>query len=163
MRSGSGRGRDTTYPSHEPIDFSAGDSHTSLDATEHTTKPIPRLPTAPHSIQKGSSHARLLDQDPIECLTHNIRPVHPDFGGDTFQRSALNGLKSLSIMQRGQHLAKALREQLPKRYEQAVQILLKSLTPTLTGTEDLGLTAFFYLPHVSFVASYGQTGCDTQR
>lgn len=115
----------------------------------------PRLPTAPRSIQKGSSLADLLDREAIECLAHNISLVHPDFDGKAFQRSALNGLKPLSIMQRGHHLARALREHLPACYEQAVRILLKSLTPPLTGTEDLGLAVFFYLPHVSFVATYG--------
>jgi hypothetical protein len=115
----------------------------------------PRLPPAPHSIQKGSSLADLLGQKAIDCLAHNIRLVHSDFDGKAFQRSALKGLKPLSIMQRGHHLAKALREHLPGRYEDAAQVLLKSLTPPLTDTEDLGLGVFFYLPHVSFVATYG--------
>jgi 3-methyladenine DNA glycosylase AlkC len=119
------------------------------------TPSTPRLPSAPRSIQKGLSLADLVDQDAIECLAHNISLVHPDFDSKAFQRTALNGLKPLSIMQRGQHLARALREHLPRRYEQAVRILLKSLTPPLTGTEDLGLGVFFYLPHVSFVATYG--------
>jgi 3-methyladenine DNA glycosylase AlkC len=115
----------------------------------------PRLPAAPRSIQKGMSLAYLLDREAIECLAHNIRLIHTDFDGKGFQRSALNGLKPLSIMQRGQHLAKALRAHLPEHYGQAVRILLKSLTPPLTATEDLGLGVFFYLPHVSFVATYG--------
>ena len=33
--------------------------------------------------------------------------------------------------------------------------LLRSLTPPLTRTDDLGLGVFFYLPHVAFVAAYG--------
>jgi 3-methyladenine DNA glycosylase AlkC len=115
----------------------------------------PRLPSAPHSIQKGMSLADLLDREAIECLSHNIGLVHQDFDGKGFQRTALKGLKPLSILQRGHHLARALREHLPERYEDAVKILLKSLTPPLTGTEDLGLGVFFYLPHVSFVATYG--------
>lgn len=122
---------------------------------KHNTINQPRLPSAPRSIQKGSSLADLLDQEAIECLAHNIRLVHPDFDSKAFQRSALSGLKPLSIMQRGHHLAKALREHLPARYDQAVRILLKSLTPPQTSTEDLGLAVFFYLPHVSFVATYG--------
>jgi len=32
---------------------------------------------------------------------------------------------------------------------------LASLTPPLNGTEDNGLAVLFYLPHVSFVATYG--------
>lgn len=122
---------------------------------KRNTTSTPRLPSAPHSIQKGSSLADLLDREAIDCLTHNISLVHPVFDGKAFQRSALNRLKPLSIMQRGHHLARALHEHLPTRYEPAVRILLKSLTPPLTGTEDLGLAVFFYLPHVSFVATYG--------
>ena len=115
----------------------------------------PRLPIAPHSIQKGMSLADLLDQEAIECLVHNIRLVHSDFDGKAFQRTALNGLKPLSILQRGHHLARALREHLPECYKDAIHILLHSLTPAQTATEDLGLGVFFYLPHVSFVATYG--------
>lgn len=115
----------------------------------------PRLPSAPRSIHKGSSLADLLDREAVECLAHNIGLVQPDFDGEAFQRSALNGLKPLSILQRGHHLARALRDHLPERYIDAVQILVQSLTPPLTGTEDLGLAVFFYLPHVSFVATYG--------
>jgi len=115
----------------------------------------PRLPLAPHSIQKGMSLADLLDREAIECLIHNISLVHPDFDGKAFQRTALNGLKPLSILQRGHHLARALRGHLPERYADALYILIKSLTPPQTATEDLGLGVFFYLPHVSFVAAYG--------
>jgi 3-methyladenine DNA glycosylase AlkC len=64
-------------------------------------------------------------------------------------------LKPLAILQRGHHLARALRKHLPKRYSDAVDILIRSLTPPLTRTDDLGLGVFFYLPHVCFVASYG--------
>jgi 3-methyladenine DNA glycosylase AlkC len=123
--------------------------------SRHNANPTPRLPSAPHSIQKGLSLADLLDQEAIDCLTHNIHLVHPKFDGKAFHRTALNGLKPLSILQRGHHLARALRNHLPEHYAEAVQILIQSLTPPLTATEDLGLGVFFYLPHVSFVATYG--------
>ena len=113
------------------------------------------LPPAPHSIQKGSSLGDLLDRDAIECLAHNILLVHPKFDGDSFRRAALGGLKPLAILQRGKHLARALREHLPERYEDAINILIRSLTPPMSQTDDLGLAVFFYLPHVSFVAAYG--------
>lgn len=58
-------------------------------------------------------------------------------------------------MERGQHLARALRQCLPDKYAAAIEILLESLTPPLTQTDDLGLAVFFYLPHVCFVAEYG--------
>ncbi len=122
---------------------------------KRSTTNVPRLPSAPRSIQKGSSLADLLDQEAIECLAHNISLVHPDFDQKAFQRTALKGLNPLSILQRGHHLARALRDHLPERYADAVHILVQSLTPPQTATEDLGLGVFFYLPHVSFVATYG--------
>jgi 3-methyladenine DNA glycosylase AlkC len=127
--------------------------------TKKTTASIknacPRLPAAPRSIQKGSSLGDLLDREAIECLAHNISLVHPKFDGKSFQRAAHDGLKPLAILQRGHHLARALRTHLPERYSDAIEILIRSLTPPMTDTDDLGLGGFFYLPHVSFVATYG--------
>ena len=120
-----------------------------------TNRPEPRLPAAPRSIQKGSSLGDLLDGEAIACLSHNISLVYSRLNRDSFRRLAGKGLGSLTILRRGQHLARVLREHLPERYEDAVKILIRSLTPPLTRTEGLGLGAFFYLPHVSFVAAYG--------
>lgn len=115
----------------------------------------PRLPAAPRSIQKGSSLAALLDCEAIDCLAHNIGLVHPKFDAAAFHATAMEGLKPLAILQRGHHLARALRTHLPDRYVEAMEILIRSLTPPLTRTDELGLAVFFYLPHVSFVSAYG--------
>lgn len=129
--------------------------------TSNTMKPRqpataqPRLPAAPRSIQKGSSLAMLLDREAIDCLAHNIALVHRKFDADAFRATAQEGLQPLAILQRGHHLAKALRAHLPQRYHDAVEVLLRSLTPPQSRTDDLGLAVFFYLPHVSFVATYG--------
>ena len=115
----------------------------------------PRLPAAPRSIQKGSSLGDLLDREAIECLVHNISLVHARFDGESFRKAAADGLKPLAILQRGQHLARVLRAHLPERYEDAIEVLIRTLTPPQSRTDDLGLAVFFYLPHVSFVAMYG--------
>lgn len=114
-----------------------------------------RLPPAPPTITKGSTLKTLLDHDAVECLIHNITLVEPSFNGDSFRRAALKGLGPLAILDRGQHLARALRVHLPQRYAEAIKILLKTLTPPLEKTDKIGLSVFFYLPHVSFVAQYG--------
>jgi 3-methyladenine DNA glycosylase AlkC len=129
-----------------------------MKSTSHNSRSLPgglRLPAAPRSIQKGSSLAALLDAEAVECLAHNIATVHDRFDAPAFRKSAMAGIKPLSILQRGQHLAGALRVHLPERYDRAVNILLRSLTPPLSATDDLGLGVFFYLPHVCFVATYG--------
>lgn len=114
-----------------------------------------RLPVAPRSIAKGRTLRALLDQDAIECLAHNLRLASAHFDAAGFRRRAHEGLAPLGILARGQHLARVLRRHLPPRYAEAVAVLLRSLTPPLTATTQLGLGVFFYLPHVCFVASYG--------
>jgi len=122
---------------------------------KHPASDGPRIPAAPRSIQKGSSLGDLLDRDAVDCLAHNISLVQAGFDRASFRRAALKGLAPLAILQRGQHLARVLREHLPERYSEAILILLRSLTPPLSLTDDFGLAGFFYLPHVSFVATYG--------
>lgn len=114
-----------------------------------------RIPEAPRSIQKGVSLQSLLDREAVECLAHNVGVVFRGFDARTFKRDAMNGLEPLAILQRGQHLAEALRKHLPPNYSDAIDILLGSLPPPMGGTDDLGLGGFFFLPHVRFVATYG--------
>ncbi|MCR6657071.1 MAG: hypothetical protein NVV63_14950 [Opitutus sp.] len=129
------------------------------DAAFHFAAPLSsprlRLPSAPTGIQKGSTLTTLLDREAVDCLAHNLRVTHRRFDADTFQRTALAGLEGLSILQRGHFLAKVLRDHLPPRYSDGIEILLGSLTPPLQETSDFTLSGFFYLPHVSFVSNYG--------
>lgn len=120
-----------------------------------TANNTPRIPVAPNSIQKGTPLKHLLGAEAVDCLAQNILLVYPKFNEDTFRRTASNGLEPLGILDRGQHLAKALRQSLPEKFSTAVEILLASLTPPLTQTDNLGLAVFFYLPHVRFIAEYG--------
>ena len=121
------------------------------------TQSVPqlRLPAAPRAIAKGRSLAVLLDAEAIDCLAHNLALAYPRFDRAAFGRTARAGLGPLAILQRGRHLARAMRAHLPARYEDALEVILRSLTPPHTRTEGLGLGVFFYLPHVSFVAAYG--------
>ncbi len=104
----------------------------------------------------------LLDRDAIRCLAHNLALAQGGFDAVGFQDAAREGLEPMPILQRGLHLAQVLRAYLPPRYEVAVEVLLRSLTPPLTRTDDLGLGVFFYLPHVCFVAAYGLDAAHNQ-
>ncbi|MEK7859232.1 MAG: DNA alkylation repair protein [Elusimicrobiota bacterium] len=114
-----------------------------------------RLPSAPRTILKGSSLAALLDKEAVECLACNIALVYPRFEVKAFRQAAMQAVARLAVLARGQALAETLRRFLPPRYERAVGIILRSLTPPLAKTDGLGLGVFFYLPHVRFVATYG--------
>jgi hypothetical protein len=86
----------------------------------------PRIPKAPQAIQKGVSLKDLLGSEAIDCLAHNILLVYPQFNETSFREIALNGVEPLGIMERGQHLAKALRQHLPENYLAAIEIVLAS-------------------------------------
>ena len=116
----------------------------------------PTLPCAPRSIQKGTPLKVLLNQEAIECLAQNILYVHNDFEGKAFCEHALAGLEQLELMQRGQHIAKALHRYLSSDYSEAIGIIMASLTPAQAETEGSGLAGFFYLPHSFFISDYGQ-------
>ncbi len=115
----------------------------------------PRLPPAPRSIAKGSTLTVLLDREAIDCLAANLKGAHPRFDATGFAAAARDGLGPLGLMQRAHHLARTLHRFLPAPYEEAVDVLLRSLTPPLERTHDFGLAGFFYLPHVTYVATFG--------
>lgn len=114
-----------------------------------------RIPRADKSIQKGVPLKHLLGPQAVECLAHNLSVVYPQFDTQAFHATAMDNLEPLGILERGRKLADALWQHLPQNFTAATNILLKSLTPPLTRTDDLGLAVFFYLPHVCFVAAYG--------
>lgn len=114
-----------------------------------------RIPPAPRSIRKGSSLASLLDREAVDGLAHNLAVVHPDLDAEGFREAAMEGLAPLALLARGHHLAGVMRRFLPDRYAEAVGILVRSLTPPMTRTDELGLTGFFYLPHGSFIGTFG--------
>jgi 3-methyladenine DNA glycosylase AlkC len=119
------------------------------------TNGSPRIPAAPRSIRKGAALKHLLGPEAVECLAHNIALVEPGFPIETFRRTAVDGLEPLRLMQRGDHIAAALRLHLPAVYGHAVEVIVRSLTPVRTETDAFGLAELFYIPHSCFIANYG--------
>lgn len=114
-----------------------------------------RIPKALKSIQKGIPLKNVLGLEAIDYLAQNILHVYPEFNTQEFKTAAINNLEPLGINQRGLHIARALRENLPKKYEKAINVILASLTPPNTETKGLGLAVLFYHPHSYFIAEYG--------
>ncbi len=120
------------------------------------TNRIPIIPNAPKSIKKGVPLNLLIDKEAIECLALNIQYVMNDFQVDSFYNTTIDGIEPLSLMQRGEHVAKALKTFLPDNYSEAIAILVASFTPEDTIAEEFGLAEFFYLPHSFYISQYGQ-------
>jgi 3-methyladenine DNA glycosylase AlkC len=84
-----------------------------------------------------------------------IASVHPTFPVDAFLADALRGYESLELTPRCRHIADALHAHLPPDYDQSIEILLASLGPPTERPVLTGMAAFFYAPHVFFVADHG--------
>jgi 3-methyladenine DNA glycosylase AlkC len=114
-----------------------------------------KIPSAPNSIQKGFPLKLVLDKEAIHQMGENLLLIHNQFDKLGFIADALNGIDPLSITQRSSHIAESMRKHLPEVYSEAIEIILKSLTPPLDRTENNGLAPLFYMPHCSYIAKYG--------
>lgn len=93
----------------------------------------------------------------VRRLAADLARVHPRFPARSFVRQASLGLEALELLDRGRHIAAALAKHLPPSYPEAIEVLLRSLGPG-HATDELigaGMSPFFYLPHVLFVAERG--------
>jgi 3-methyladenine DNA glycosylase AlkC len=93
----------------------------------------------------------------VRRLGADIVRVFPGFPEKLFLKRASSGLDSLELLDRGKHIARALGACLPPAYPDAIAVLLRSLGAKHPGDElvGAGMTPFFYLPHVLFVAERG--------
>lgn len=114
-----------------------------------------KIPAAPNSIQKGIPLKNILNKEAIVQLGINLHEIDSSFKKDSFAKEALKDLEPLGLKDRAQHIAQLMYRYLPERYSEAIEIILKSLTPPLEKTEDNGLSVMFYMPHSAYVAAYG--------
>jgi 3-methyladenine DNA glycosylase AlkC len=79
------------------------------------------------------------------------------FPGERFIERAVLGLEALELMARSEHIAAALASVLPDDFEEAADLMERSLGPVHERDENLGLgmEPFHYLPHVCWVARHG--------
>lgn len=88
-------------------------------------------------------------------IAQQIQRVYPSFDQTAFLRDALAGYEALELMPRGHHLCATLRQHLPPRFADAVEILLASLGQKLGDAHSFGMAPFHYLPHTFFISTYG--------
>ncbi len=93
----------------------------------------------------------------VRRLAGDLSRVQPSFPSRRFVKRACDGLEELELLDRGKHIARALAENLPDSYPDAIDVLLRSLGPRHARDEliGVGMAPFFYLPHLVYVAERG--------
>ena len=110
---------------------------------------------APSAIMAGVPLKRIIGPAAIGLIADSFAPVYQLFDRKRFIARAQKGLEPLTLMQRGQHIAQALAQELPTAFEKAAPMLIAAMGPTLSTTAGNGLAPFFYLPHSCYVATFG--------
>lgn len=93
----------------------------------------------------------------VRDIGASLARAHPAFPLEPFVRDAARGLESLELLGRARLIAAALGKHLPQAYAEAIPVILASLGPAhaTDELEGVGMTPFFYMPHLIFVAERG--------
>jgi 3-methyladenine DNA glycosylase AlkC len=97
----------------------------------------------------------LFDSNLIHEIASDLSRADPGFDIVGFVESGLDGLDRLELTARAWHLAEVLQKYLPQPFSRAADVLVASLGPELTCTDEFGLSPLRYMPHVFFVQKYG--------
>jgi 3-methyladenine DNA glycosylase AlkC len=97
---------------------------------------------------KDALGAAVVEQIEQDLLRIDLSP------GD-FAQKATAGLLELELLDRGRHIARALRAVLPADGAKALDTLVRALGPELESHEEFGTAPFRYLPHIFLIGELG--------
>ena len=95
------------------------------------------------------------DDRAVARIGRMLHAADPGFPVKRFVAEASRGLEHLELMDRARQIADALARALPDDFEQAADVIERSLGAPLDSGEGNGMAPFLYLPHVIFVAEHG--------
>ena len=90
-----------------------------------------------------------------EQIARMVTRVDSRFDGPAFIADVSVGYEGMELMQRAHHMAQCMARYLPSDFQEAADVLVKSLGPVLTNPMRNGMAPFVYLPHVFYIARYG--------
>jgi 3-methyladenine DNA glycosylase AlkC len=91
----------------------------------------------------------------VRSLAADLARVEPGFPASRFVAEASAGLDRLELLDRARQIARALAAHLPSDYPAALRVLMRSLPEGRRAPAAGGMSSFFFLPHVLFVAAHG--------
>ena len=96
-----------------------------------------------------------LGEPAIRRISNGLIAAGADFATGEFYRDAMNGLDSLELKQRVDHLVHVIGKHLPKDFENAARILGKIRDHWDLGDPDDSLRNFAAWPIINYVSNYG--------
>ena len=96
-----------------------------------------------------------IGDEAVNRITAVLTDIIDDFPAQSFTKSALQGLDSLELKQRVNHLIKVLIQYLPTNFEQSAEILFQVKQHWDWGSEDDVLSSFAAWPLIDYIAVAG--------
>jgi len=96
-----------------------------------------------------------------KLLAEKIVAVDPNFQSKAFVKKVASSVDDLELKGRVDVIATALREFLPQKYSEAVNILMQILGPENTGETGMFKKGYWLMPVAFFVEKYGTDDFDT--
>lgn len=93
--------------------------------------------------------------DAIDRMAASLNGSWADFPHDAFRRDALQGLDTLELKQRVQHLIVVLRRHLPRNVPEALEILQRAPDHWQPGKPGDSMASFAAWPLIDFVGEHG--------
>lgn len=95
------------------------------------------------------------DESVVRSIASDLRRAHSSFRQRAFASACSSKLARLELTARAWHVADVMYDYLPRPFVAAADILVNSLGPPLTRSDEFGLAPLRYMPHVFFVQKYG--------
>lgn len=106
--------------------------------------------------KKFSLKDHLFNKDKISYLAGRIKQVDESFADKSFEQDIMSRLPSLELKERINLITKMLHTYLPKDYEKAIDIMVKSLPEQLDPNKTDGdFGDFIFAPYTYYIAYYG--------
>lgn len=96
--------------------------------------------------------------DPVlRTIAGAVSAAHPGFRATAFLRDCRDGFDALSLMQRVRRVGQALHTHLPKRFDEALEVVERVMGPPRDGwSEGEGIAAFARAPYLEWAALAGR-------
>ncbi|VEN75437.1 3-methyladenine DNA glycosylase [Candidatus Desulfarcum epimagneticum] len=95
------------------------------------------------------------DKDLAMTLAEKIQKVFPDFDSKRFVQTVEDGVRGLELKARVERIADALRDELPKDYPRALEILTAILGPENLKETGMFTEGYWIMPIAKYVEKYG--------
>ena len=106
-------------------------------------------------MEEGFLFKNVFNPELVARLGKRIKDVSSHFNEESFYKSIVPNLESLSLSERSSLICESLKKYLPQEYKKAIEILLSTFDKVVETSEMTGFEGFYFMPIAKYVSVYG--------